>query len=62
MAHTHPDVIVKKLDIAWAFFNKQLSLYAVNTSAAAIPQLEIFKTVYKAISEAVEENDGGNDG
>ncbi len=57
MPDTPPEVIVKKLDIAWQFIDKHTSMPAVTSSQGATMRLEVFKTVYDAISKAVNEND-----
>ena len=57
MPDTPPEVIIKKLDIAWAFLDKHTSMGKVTSNADAETHLELFKTVYKAVGEAVAEND-----
>ena len=57
MPDTPPEVILKKLDIAWAFLDKRTSMGQVTSNTDAATHLELFKTVYKAIGEAVAEND-----
>ena len=47
---THPDVIVKKLDTAWNILMERRKAGFRNDE---------FKAAYKAVSEAVKENDGG---
>lgn len=52
MAATHhPDVIVKKLEIARDIVNRYMADSVSRDS-------NNFKEAYKAVSEAVEENDG----
>ena len=63
MANTNnPDVIVKKLEIAWNFLDKRGSSTHILSVESATEQCEIFKAVYKAISEAVEDNDREEEG
>ena len=51
-----PEVVIKKLEIAWKFMETRApASSAANESCAEA--MNVFKTVYKAISEAVEEND-----
>ena len=57
MPNHPPEVVIKKLDIAWKLTEKRASESSATDESCTEAYMNVFKTVYKAISEAVEEND-----
>ena len=51
---TNPEVVVEKLDIAWDLVRKW-------PAPTLGDKLDNFKRAYKAVSEAVDDNDGDTD-
>ena len=58
MPECPPEVIVKKLDVAWQLTEKLLQTQPlIQISTLNSERMEAFKDVYRAVSEAVQEND-----